>query len=184
MMEEASSLFQEHGFIGTTLRMISDKVGVTAAAVYWYFPSKSHILYSILERGLDEIEAALEDAMIEAAPRERLGQFVHAVVLFRLRRTDIAPVKLGVGQLIEVLPKEMQTSLNERQHRYLDLVRGILQAGIEEGSFRDLDVTTTGFAILTLCDYVFVWFRHEGRLTPEEVASEYERLVIASVMKC
>jgi AcrR family transcriptional regulator len=48
VLEAALELFSEHGVSGTSLQMIADRLGVTKAAVYHQFPSKSEIVVGVL----------------------------------------------------------------------------------------------------------------------------------------
>jgi AcrR family transcriptional regulator len=51
ILEAALDLFTEQGFDKTSLREVSQRVGVTKAALYYYFHSKEEILSSLVERG-------------------------------------------------------------------------------------------------------------------------------------
>jgi AcrR family transcriptional regulator len=60
----ALELFIQQGFSATSLQQVADRVGVTKAALYYHFPSKSDLARSIfipwkedLDRFLDEAEA-------------------------------------------------------------------------------------------------------------------------------
>ncbi|MGC2192550.1 MAG: TetR/AcrR family transcriptional regulator [Candidatus Dormiibacterota bacterium] len=50
ILEAALDLFTEQGFDKTSLREVSERVGVTKAALYYYFHSKEEILSSLVER--------------------------------------------------------------------------------------------------------------------------------------
>lgn len=47
ILDAAMDLFIEQGFDGTSLREIAERVGVTKAALYYYFPSKDEILLAL-----------------------------------------------------------------------------------------------------------------------------------------
>ncbi|WP_235489043.1 helix-turn-helix domain-containing protein, partial [Frankia sp. AvcI1] len=44
ILAAAVSLFGEQGYAGTSVRDISERLGVTKAALYYHFPSKETIL--------------------------------------------------------------------------------------------------------------------------------------------
>lgn len=50
ILEAALDLFTEQGFDKTSLREVSQRVGVTKAALYYHFRSKEEILASLVER--------------------------------------------------------------------------------------------------------------------------------------
>jgi AcrR family transcriptional regulator len=69
ILTAALDLIGSHGVSGTSLQMIADAIGVTKAAVYHQYKSKSEIVIAVTENEL----AILEDALIaaEADPRRQ-----------------------------------------------------------------------------------------------------------------
>lgn len=49
ILDTASALFTEQGYDKTSLREIAERVGVTKAALYYYFPGKDDLLRALLE---------------------------------------------------------------------------------------------------------------------------------------
>jgi AcrR family transcriptional regulator len=47
ILDAALDLFVEHGFDGTSVRQIAERVGTTKAALYYYFASKDEILMAL-----------------------------------------------------------------------------------------------------------------------------------------
>jgi hypothetical protein len=54
------------------------------------------------------------------------------------------------------------------------VLRDIREAGVSEGTFRVADR-----AIATMCEYVFLWFKHGGPYSVEEVGDLYAELSLA-----
>lgn len=74
MLDAALELFAEHGFDGTSLQQIADRLGVTKAAVYYHFRSKDDLLAALVVPAFDELDALLAGA--EALPRDAARQKV------------------------------------------------------------------------------------------------------------
>jgi AcrR family transcriptional regulator len=70
ILTAALDLIGANGVSGTSLQMIADAIGVTKAAVYHQFKSKSEIVIAVTENEL----AILEDALIAAEADERRQQ--------------------------------------------------------------------------------------------------------------
>lgn len=62
LLSTALELFTEYGVEGTSLQMIADALGVTKAAVYYYFRAKSEITEAVAEPALAELDAVLDEA--------------------------------------------------------------------------------------------------------------------------
>jgi AcrR family transcriptional regulator len=179
----AAVLFGERGYASTTLRAIANEVGMTPPALYWYFSSKQAILHGLLRRALFGFLEAVEADVVGPAAQDKLRQFVRGHVLKALVQPRIGPYEalFGVRQLAQFLGEEERAELVAGQRRHLDLLRGTLQEGILCGCFRELDVTATAFAIMSMCDYVNTWWKPGGRMSAEELAAHYEDLAMRMV---
>jgi AcrR family transcriptional regulator len=97
----ALDLFIRQGFHKTSLREIAEHLGITKAAVYYHFPSKSELIQDLVRPLLDDLEGLLEgaEAAEAAAPRELLGSYFDAMA--RHGRVYHALVR-DVGTLAEL----------------------------------------------------------------------------------
>ena len=78
----AAGLFAERGFAGTSIRDISDALGLTKAALYYHFASKEEILRAIVEQPITAIRGVLEsepDLSTVGARRAFVGDVVMAM---------------------------------------------------------------------------------------------------------
>jgi len=67
-------LVREHGFGGTTTRMIAERCELSEATLFFYFSSKDEILVSLLGEACDFWAEGLDSILTtEAPPREKLG---------------------------------------------------------------------------------------------------------------
>lgn len=62
MLDTALDLFSQHGFDGTSLQLIADRLGVTKAAVYYHFHTKDEILAALVDPSFDELEQLAADS--------------------------------------------------------------------------------------------------------------------------
>jgi AcrR family transcriptional regulator len=65
ILAAAVDLFARHGYAGTSIRELADRLGMTKAALYYHFPSKEALL--------DELTAPLLGAAHEFVERARSG---------------------------------------------------------------------------------------------------------------
>ncbi|PCC68701.1 transcriptional regulator, TetR family [Nannocystis exedens] len=76
LLDTALKLFCEHGVEGTSLQMIADELGVTKAAVYYYFKTKDEIAEAVAAPTLHELEQIIEAARTKPS---RAAQIDHAL---------------------------------------------------------------------------------------------------------
>jgi AcrR family transcriptional regulator len=81
----ALALFIEQGFTATSLQQIADQVGVTKAALYYYFPSKSELARSIFLPWKEDLDQFLDaaEASEDRTPRELISDAFDVLVRHR-----------------------------------------------------------------------------------------------------
>ncbi len=89
ILQAAKELFLEQGYDATTIRRIADRVGVSAPALYLYFPDKEQMMLALCDqtfghllRAVEEIEKTVTD------PRQRIRRFGEAYLKFGLEHPD------------------------------------------------------------------------------------------------
>jgi AcrR family transcriptional regulator len=79
----AVELFTEHGYEGTSLREIAERLDVTKAALYYHFKSKEDIVTSLVEDYAQQMDALIawgrEQPETEQTRREILGRYIDIV---------------------------------------------------------------------------------------------------------
>src|SRR5256714_6398196 len=58
ILDAAEELFMQHGFEGTSMRMLTARAGVNLAAVNYHFGSKDALIEAVVHRRLDAMNAA------------------------------------------------------------------------------------------------------------------------------
>jgi AcrR family transcriptional regulator len=85
ILDAALDLFSNHGFEGTTLQQIADRLGLTKAALYYHFRSKDDLLQALHEPAVADLEALLDAyAEVPDTPARR-RRFVEDYLDFLLR---------------------------------------------------------------------------------------------------
>ena len=89
ILAAAKRLFLEEGYEHATMRRIAAEIGVSAAALYGYFPDKEAILRAIAEAAFGELLVRLEESQHgKAPPLDRLEAGLRAYIAFGLARPD------------------------------------------------------------------------------------------------
>jgi len=170
----AVALFAERGFDGASMSELAERLSLSKAGIYHYFPTKESILYEALRdyavRLVATVEAA-DDPM--AAPEARL----HAVVLalLELYRDADALHKVQVNDLAR-LPALEQEEIRARERKVVRRVQGIVAALAPQ--LTAPEVSAAAMSIFGILNWHARWFHEgEGRLTLVEYAAFVTRLV-------
>ena len=79
ILDIASREFALTGYRGTNLGQVSDALGVTRQAIYYYFPKKHDLLIALFVRFFDLLDAAADEAAaISSNGRERFDAMLRA----------------------------------------------------------------------------------------------------------
>src|ERR1700759_5549487 len=64
ILDEATRLFAERGYEGTSMADLAETVGLRKASLFHHFASKELLYAAVLERLVDEVGAAIAKAML------------------------------------------------------------------------------------------------------------------------
>ncbi|NGN40653.1 TetR/AcrR family transcriptional regulator [Mesorhizobium sp. CGMCC 1.15528] len=169
--EAAISLMARFGYEAVSMRQLAAEVGVQAAALYRYFPTKEDLLFTLLCEHMDGLLSAWEAARpANADPRERLTAFVRNHIHFHVARRHATHVS---NMELRALSRDNLTQILRLRTAYEKELRQILRDGAEAGTFVIDDTGLTAIAIIQMLTGVIVWFRPGERLSVEEVAETY-----------
>ncbi|QYJ03516.1 TetR/AcrR family transcriptional regulator [Nocardioides panacisoli] len=178
ILSAAFTLFQESGYEGTAMTRIARDAGMTPAAIYWHFPSKQDLLAGMLKRMYERSYAELRASVrSDGTATQRLSDYVRAYIRIQLEELGDRR-NHSYATLASSLTEDGQRELGRLSRPYIELLREILRQGSDRGEFDVEDVSTTSYAIETMCEYVFTWFRTGGRLTVDEVGEKHLELVL------
>lgn len=166
ILREASLSFNRRGFHGTSLDDIAKKLGVTKAAIYYYFPNKQSLLKACFEHAMKAAFANLERARHEGkSGRERLR-----ITLAGYLEHIISDLSVSVVTMEDdVLPNEAAAVKRERD-RFEHALRDLVREGIKDGSIVPCDPKLVVFGILGAVNWVPRWYREGGGWSTHQLA--------------
>jgi AcrR family transcriptional regulator len=174
ILAAATSLFIEKGFAGTPVSQVAKNAGVTTPALYWHFGSKEELYFTAVKRVYVGYRDELLARAVGHSSEERLGAYVHAFVEMQLRDPEIS-TEFGYQQLRDALQDDKRAELDAVEASWVDHLKQILLDGREEGVFTFRDLNLTAMALISMCEYVFTWFKPDGRLATRDVADLYTK---------
>ena len=176
----ALRLFKEKGYHATSMRDIANAVGINKGSLYSYIKTKEDLLIPVFEQAmgvlLEQIEQITADRSLR--PTERLMRAIHAHVSAVANNLDVLTVYLSEWR--QLAAESLATNRTQRE-RYATLFHAILRDGIAAGEFRPMDSGIAMLGMIGMCNYLFRWYRPDGRLTPDQVADELIEMIMQGV---
>jgi AcrR family transcriptional regulator len=161
-------LFIEKGFRETSMREIAAAAGMGKSSIYDYFKTKDEILlWAMEDEILDLINAAQEIVSQPIPAIERLRQVMKTHLDFLVSSKEFY---LKLSFEVQRLAIESQQRIQVKRHAYQDMIRQLIDEGIQERAFRLVDsLLVTRVLITALTPTVFT-SRPTG--TPQEMLEE------------
>jgi AcrR family transcriptional regulator len=176
----ALRLFRDKGYHATSMRDIAEAVGINKGSLYSYIRSKEDLLIPFFEQALSplvvEMEAVSADASLR--PTDRLKRILKAHILNVAENLDILTVYLSEWRQ---LTADSLATVRGQRERYASLFLGIIEDGQRTGEFRSIDARITALGMIGMCNYLFRWYRTDGRLMPEQIADVLTDLVLRGI---
>jgi AcrR family transcriptional regulator len=174
----AAKLFSRKGFLETTMDEIAGVAKVSKGGIYYYFKSKTEVLFFVLSEYMDLILKDLEQHLSELEVTHDKLKFII------LRHIELYANNLAEGKVLlhetHCLPKKYYSTIAEKERCYFQIVAGVL-----EDLFPNLvpksKLTAVTFILFGMCNWIYSWYDPKGSITPQELAETIYELFLRGV---
>jgi AcrR family transcriptional regulator len=113
ILQAAAEVAAEHGYGGTTIARITERSGLPASSVYWFFEDKDDLLAAVV---LHHFEAwlRLRPRWRPPGPEEELVEVLDELLRHGLRALADSPDYLRLGQSLILEPRERESEARTR----------------------------------------------------------------------
>ncbi len=176
LMFAAVESFAKVGFHATTTRDIATAAGMSPAALYVHFPSKTALLFEISRTGHERVLTLVQDVIDQGDPPvDRMRLLVERFVEWHAKRHIVARV---VQYELGALPEHEYTVVAGLRRRIEQAVQSLITDGVRAGVFSVPDEKVAARAVLSLGIDVARWYSERARKTPRALGREYATLVL------
>jgi len=183
IIDTAMELFHIKGYKATTLDDVSKQLGITKAALYHYVSSKEEILYTIYLQALENIfRKTSKVSEMDLPPDEKLkliienhikNIIIHSISMFSVFFTE-------ENQLSEQNFKKIQ----QEKRKYNLIVEKIIENGISQGLFKNVNPRLQANAIIGMCNWVYKWYKPgHSPYSPDQIADHFTGLLETGYLK-
>lgn len=102
ILEQALTLFAQHGYDRTTVRMIAQEAGIAQGLLYNYFRSKKDVLQALFEQSMTKVFESFA-LVADRPPEEKLEALIRGSFALVARDRDFWKVSYGVRMQSAVL---------------------------------------------------------------------------------
>lgn len=176
----AAHLFAEKGYAATGIADLCEATGLGKGALYYYITSKEHLLVEIHDLVIFPLLAAVKEITdSDDRPETKLRRLTDALVISTANHVDHAWVFLHEWK---ALKGRNAKSFRRKRRIVEDALESILIEGVESGDFSVPDIRLAVLTWFGMVNYMYQWYRPEGRLPPKKIAESYYQVFTGGIL--
>jgi TetR/AcrR family transcriptional regulator, cholesterol catabolism regulator len=163
----AAWLFNERGFLETSMDDISAAARLSKGGIYHYFSSKNEMLYFICTNFMGLLLNNLEQELEKI--RENYAKIEYIIsrhIEFYTKYIAEAKTTIHEGHL---LPSEYFRDIGEQQMRYYRIVSDVL-SDYFGGKISEEELKVLTFILFGTCNGIYFWYDPKGSVIPKELS--------------
>ena len=171
-MRAAVAVIGEVGYDAASVRDMAARAGVSVAALYYHFPSKSDLLREFLDEAWEVSLARLQRQLRLAGddPFAQLDVLVATIIAGNIH-DDFAKLASNVAlRDYQRLDPPERAAIAKKHRRVRGMIEKVLADGVEQGAFTTDEPAITARAILTLTNYLAKSLSAKGRGKDDVIA--------------
>lgn len=186
LLEAALDLFVEKGFAATRSEEVAVRAGVSKGTLFLYFPSKEELFKAVVRENLVSTmtQGAAEAAQFQGSSGELLEwlmlQWWHRYGA--TKASGISKLVMSEASNFPDLAQFFQAEVISPAHA---LVRSVLQRGIDQGEFRQINVELALHSVMAPMLFLVMW-KHSmapccpnaEQINPEQFISQHAQLLV------
>lgn len=180
IMEQATRLFAEKGFAGTTLQDIAVASGLTRPALYHYVANKDELLARLVTEIAEQPAQLLRtiNERTDLDPVQKLREMALSIALHQMQAPD--RFRLLIKSEAE-LPDSLANTYRNSRRRVLKEFIAVIDDGIRAGQFFPIDSRTAALGVIGMLNWV-AWWHHPGDTGGRSAATQLADMAVRTVI--
>ena len=140
LIEVAERLFAEHGFEGTSVRLLASEANMNIAMISYYFGSKEKMMEAILDRrsALNRENFIKISEMPNASSWQKIEAVIDLYVDMMSGNRNFHKIMFREVALSQ--REELTSKIAQFVSRNMQNIKNIIQEGVDNGGFKQVDV--------------------------------------------
>jgi len=191
LLEAALDLFVEKGYAATRVEEVAAHAGVSKGTLFLYFPSKEELFKAVVRENIAGrvSEGAAELASFTGPTSELLPYLMHQWWA-RYGATKASGISKLVISEASNFPELARFFQDEVVAPGRELVRTVLQRGIDRGEFREIDMPCAIYSVLSPLIFLVMW-KHSMApccdpnlaIDPDQFITQHAELLLRGLRK-
>jgi len=181
ILKKAAALFRKKGFAATSMRELAENIGVEAPSLYNHIGSKAELLRDIcFHTGQGFTNHLNEISEHDGSASGKLEALIRFHIKMMLLSFDEVYVS---NHEWKQLPDPYRSNFLQVRRNYEKKMQQIIEKGIDEKEFRDLNSQVTVLTILSALRGVEFWQRNKKEISSEELENSIVEHLLKGLTK-
>lgn len=163
----AITIVNRRGFDGATMEEIAAELLMTKGSLYYYFKSKSDLMYQchnlVFTKAAEELKSELVN---KHSAEEIIRNMISIHIEFAIEEKETFNMLIEPSQIFS--GEQLSTVIQLRKH-YTSLFDEAIQKGVTSGDFNVSDLVIVRMMIMGAMNWIQQWYQPGGRLSKEEM---------------
>ena len=191
LLEAALDLFVEKGFAATRSEEVAARAGVSKGTLFLYFPSKEELFKAVVRENLArQVNEGASEIDSFSGPTGVLLTHLIEQWWARFGATKASGISKLIISEASNFPELARFYQDEVITPGTDLVRRVLQRGIDRGEFRQVDLPHAIYAVMAPLIFLVMW-KHSmapccdaaNTIDPEKFIAQHADLMVRGLLK-
>ena len=173
-----AELFSKRGFAETSMEDIAAAAKLSKGGIYHYFPSKTELLYFILDNFMNNVLENLQEEL------DSLDDKLEKVRRLIFRHVELYPKKMAEAKTlfheVQNLPPKSFRKIVAREREYYHIAAQVLSEYFG-ASVNKSQVTAMTFILLGMCNSIYAWYNPRSSIHPDQLSKIIFSVVIDGV---
>ena len=179
ILEAAAELIRERGYVNVTLDQIAERLHISKVSIYHHWTSKKELIFDLHRIAYKFVIESLEKIVSDDdSPESKLRRAIENHVS--------QAVVAGIGPMLPqqdwLIISRHKKEIVKLRDMYEDMLCRIINEGIIQGVFKQIDVKLLVYTVVGAANYTLVWYSPEGTMTPKEIAAHMSDFILSGIM--
>jgi AcrR family transcriptional regulator len=165
IVQKAMDLFLRKVYEKTTIKDVTQTVGIEGPGFYHYFKNKEDLLAQVLESTIEIFQKNVVENVREIHdPEEMLKAMTREVVKLIARKKEISII------MDDTLLKGATKKATDVYKKPFDFVRDTIQKIEKTKRKKSINPTVAAFCLIGMTVWIYKWYNPKGKISTEELA--------------
>ena len=175
----ATHLFNERGYLATSMRDLAKELKIEAPSLYSHIKSKEEILQKVCFETATHFFEGLKDVEKQNfSAKARLNAGIHSHIKIICENIDSVSVFLNEWRHMS---EPYYSDFLKMRKDYENMFRNYLVFGIDKGEFNIQNVDFAVLTILSSINWTHNWYKSNGNMKPKEIAESLSEILIKGI---